>query len=105
MQTFKYKDKVFKVVDSPKKDKDKRAIFPDGTKIDFGAKDYPEYPSTKRGDNYCTRSKGLGNTDKVKSANFLSRKVLWKCKGEKSMDTYKDAGLNLVKKEEFFDKL
>lgn len=93
----------FKIEDSPKKGKDKRATFQDGTVIDFGAKKYPEYPGTKRGDSYCTRS--LGIKSKKKSANTLSRKILWKCKGKKSKRTFKEAGVEPLTKEEYFDSI
>lgn len=47
-----------------------------------------EYPGTKRGDNYCARSYGIGKEHDVlndpTSPNFWSRKDLWNCKGKKS---------------------
>jgi hypothetical protein len=90
---YTYKSKTFKVINSPRKNKQKRAIFKDGVKIDFGDPSMKEYPGTKRGDRYCIRSSGLGNVNKLKSANFLSRKILWNCKGKKSMKTLKASGI------------
>lgn len=62
-----------------------------GKVIHFGSSEYKEYPGTKRGDNYCTRSLGIKNQrgeltafDK-NSANYWSRKILWNCKGKKSI--------------------
>lgn len=100
---FEINGKKVKVDKSPLKDKDLRATFKDGKKIDFGAKDYPEYPGTRRGDNYCARSSGIKS--KGVSANELSRKILWKCKGKKSKETYREAGVKIIKKEEYFDSI
>jgi len=106
---YKIGDIEFKVVKSPKKEKDKRAVFKDGTKIDFGAKEYPEYPNTKRGNDYCSRSFGMAKKNKtlgkVKNANTLSRKILWKCKGKQSKPSFKKAGVNIINKEEYFDSI
>lgn len=106
---FKYGKEVFKITESPRNEKQLMAEFKDGTKIHFGASAYKEYPNTKRGDNYCKRSKGIGkkynSLDNIKTANTLSRIVLWKCKGETSLDSYKKVGLKIAKKEDFFNSI
>ena len=85
--------KRIKVTNSNRKNKQLLAIFPDGKKVHFGDSKMPEYPGTKRGDNYCARSSGIPNKNNIKSANFLSRKILWKCKEKKSMGSYRQAGI------------
>ena len=86
---LKYLGQKFTVGKSNRKDKQLVATFPDGKKVHFGSPGYPEYPGTKRGNNYCARSYGIGKRDgtlnNIKSPNTLSRFVLWKCKGKKSM--------------------
>lgn len=103
-QVFSYQGKKIVVYDSPRSNKQRMAILPSGKKIHFGDPDMKEYPNTKRGDNYCARSSGISSDNKL-SANTLSRKILWKCKGKKSMGSYKDAGIKLIKKEEYFDSI
>jgi len=103
-KVFKFKGEEFIVEPSSRKNKQLVATFKDKTKIHFGDPDMPEYPSTKRGDRYCTRSKGISSKG-IKNANTLSRKILWKCKEKKSMDTFKEAGLDIIKREDFFDSL
>lgn len=93
MRRYVYSGKNFSVMKSSRKNKQLVATFSDGTKIHFGDPKMPEFPGTKRGDNYCARSSGLKNVNKLKSANFLSRKILWNCKGKKSMKTLKQAGI------------
>ena len=92
MKTIKFKGEKYIIQDSPRKDKQLMVITPLGKKIHFGDPLMPEFPSTKRGDRYCARSFGIGNLDNPESANFWSRKYLWKCKGKKSMPTFKDVG-------------
>lgn len=53
--------------------------------VHFGDPNMREYPGTKRGNSYCTRSQGVGPTRDVTSANFWSRWYLWNCKGKVSM--------------------
>jgi len=57
-------------------------------KVKFGDPEMREYPGTKRGDNYCSRSYGLGKKYGVigdpLSANTWSRIVLWDCVKSKS---------------------
>jgi|SRR6056297_2078703 len=57
-------------------------------KVHFGDPNMPEYPGTKRGDNYCARSYGIGKNYKIlkdpTSPNTWSRIILWDCKGKKS---------------------
>lgn len=80
---------MVKVMPSPRKNKQLVAKFPDGKKVHFGDPDMPEFPGTKRGDAYCARSYGLGKKNKTlndpRSANTLSRKILWNCRGKKSL--------------------
>lgn len=76
-----------KVIKSPRKNKQLRAEFPSGDTVDFGDPRMPEYPGTKRGDNYCARSSGIKGTDDPMSPNFWSRKYLWNCQGKKSLKT------------------
>lgn len=91
---FKYKDTKFEILNSNRKNKQLMAIFDSGKKVHFGDPKMPEFPGTKRGDNYCARSSGIKGKDNPMSANFLSRKILWKCKGKKSMNTFKEAGID-----------
>ena len=86
----------FTVSKSTRKDKQLMAEFNDGKTIHFGDPDMPEYPGTKRGDNYCARSSGIKTTGNIMSANELSRKILWHCKGKKSMRTKKAANINII---------
>ena len=53
--------------------------------VHFGDPRMREYPNTKRGNQYCARSKGIGNIRNPTSANFWSRWFLWNCKDNKSM--------------------
>lgn len=93
----KYKGKEFTVRKSDRKNKQKVAVFPDGKEVHFGDPDMKEYPGTKRGNDYCSRSLGIAKKYNIlgnpKSANFWSRKFLWNCKKDKSMATREDAGL------------
>lgn len=77
-----------KISKSDRKNKQLVGEFEDGSKIHFGDPDMPEFPGTKRGDRYCARSYGLGKKHgtlkEAKSANTLSRVVLWDCVGKKS---------------------
>ncbi|MFP4457165.1 MAG: hypothetical protein ACLFPS_05840 [Clostridia bacterium] len=99
MKYYKIGKFKVKVEDSNRKNKQLKATFKDGTEIHFGDPTMQEYPNTKRGDNYCSRS--LGIKSKNKSANKLSRKILWKCKGKKSMSTFKEAGVGIISMEDF----
>ena len=85
IKTILYKGKRIIIKPSTRKNKQLVAEFPDGDKVHFGDPNMPEYPGTKRGDNYCARSSGIKGTDNVKSANFWSRKYLWNCEGKKSV--------------------
>lgn len=89
-----FKGRKFKVSKSPKDDKQLLSKSIDGKKpklkVHFGDPDMKEYPGTKRGDNYCARSYGIGEKYNIlgdpKSANTWSRLYLWNCKKKKSMD-------------------
>lgn len=84
MKTFFYKGKKYFIEDSKRKNKEYFVKLPSGRKVHFADPNMKEYPGTKRGDNYCARSFGIGNLKNTKSANFWSRK-LWSCKGKKSI--------------------
>ena len=79
---------MIKIKRSSRKNKEYVALLPSGKKVHFADPDMPEYPGTKRGDNYCARSYGIGKKHSVlkdkTSPNFWSRK-LWSCKGKKSV--------------------
>jgi hypothetical protein len=94
---YVHKGKAFTVEKSNRKNKQLKATFKDGKVIHFGDPKMPEYPGTKRGDNYCTRSAGIKTADNIKSANELSRKILWNCKGNKSMKTLKEAKVKRIR--------
>jgi hypothetical protein len=87
------KYKGYKIKKSPRKNKEYVAVSPSGKKVHFADPNMPEFPGTKRGDNYCARSFGIGNLNNKSSANFWSRQ-LWSCKGKKS-----------VSKDPFFGKI
>lgn len=61
--------------------KEAQRKFGDGTTYRAGGKTYKRvsYPGTKRGDNYCARSSGQKQTEKVRV-----RRKDWGCKGKKS---------------------
>jgi hypothetical protein len=84
MITKKYKSKKYSIKKSSRKNKEYVAVAPSGKKIHFADPTMSEYPGTKRGDNYCARSYGIGNLKNPKSANFWSRS-LWSCDGKKSI--------------------
>lgn len=56
--------------------------YADGTTYRAGGKTYKRvsYPGTKRGDNYCARSSGQKQTEKVRV-----RRKAWGCRGKKSI--------------------
>lgn len=89
-----------KITNSDRKNKQLKALFPDGTIKYFGDPGMKEYPGTPRGDNYCARSYGIGKKYNIlqdpKSPNTLSRKILWKCKGKKSQSTHRKAGVKIL---------
>ena len=66
--------------------------------IHFADPNMPEFPGTKRGNNYCARSFGIKNkkgeytrNDKL-SANYWSRQ-LWSCEGKKSISKKRFFGM------------
>ena len=77
---------------SPRKNKEYVAISPKGKKVHFADPKMPEFPGTKRGDNYCSRSLGIAKKYDVlndkNSRNHWSRE-LWSCKGKKSVSKKK----------------
>ena len=104
VQYFKIAGQKVMVLESDKPSKQKMALTQDGKKIYFGDPSMPEYVGTKRGDNYCARSSGISDDNKL-TANTLSRKILWKCKGKESMNSFKDATIKMINKEEYFDSI
>jgi len=56
--------------------------YANGTTYKSGGKTYRRvsYPGTSRGDNYCSRSSGQKQTDKVRV-----RRKAWGCRGKKSI--------------------
>jgi len=87
----KYGVKDLKLSKSGRDGKQKKATFKyKGKKrtVHYGDPNMKEYPGTKRGDNYCARSYGIGKKHNIlgepTSPNFWSRKDLWNCKGKKS---------------------
>lgn len=79
-----------RIMKSERKGKQLMAVFPGGRRVHFGDSSMPEYPGTKRGDNYCARSYGITDgqgqptRNNPQSPNYLSRKYLWNCEGKKS---------------------
>jgi len=53
--------------------------------VHFGDPSMREYPGTKRGDSYCARSYGIKGRDDPLSPNYWSRRVLWRCRGKRSV--------------------
>ncbi len=75
-------------VKSDNKGKKFKVLTPGGKIIHFGdssMKDFTQHKDKKRRENYCKRSAGIrdGNgkltKDNKESANYYSRKFLWKC--------------------------
>ena len=75
-------------VKSDRKGKKFKVLTPAGKIIHFGdssMKDFTQHKDKKRRENYCKRSAGIrdGNGKLTKndpeSANYYSRKFLWKC--------------------------
>jgi len=99
---YEFGNMKVKIEKSNRKNKQLKATFKDGSIIHFGDPKMPEYPNTKRGNNYCARSSGIKS--KKKSANTLSRKILWNCVGKESKETLKKAGVNKINMKEFLDE-
>jgi len=93
--TINIDGKKVKISKSSRKGKQLVGKLPSGKKIHFADPDMPEFPGTKRGDNYCARSFGIKKKydpeDKKITANDLSR-ALWSCKGKKSKSKKKFFG-------------
>lgn len=78
-------DEVWRVTKSNRINKQMKATrLKDNYVVHFGDPNMREFPGTKRGNNYCSRSFGIGNLKNTQSANFWSRWYLWNCKGKKS---------------------
>lgn len=82
LKKYRYKGTTYYYSKSNRKNKQLKT-FVNGKPVHFGDSRYPEYPGTKRGDNYCARSAGI-NTNNPSSPNFHSRRILWNCQGTKS---------------------
>ncbi len=97
MAKYKYKGKNYKIRKSPRENKEYVVKLPNGKKVHFADPEMGEKPGSKRGDNYCARSKGIADKYDLKgdtsSANTWSR-ILWSCEGKKS-----------VKNKRFFGKI
>ena len=98
---FKILGRALMIEKSNRKGKQLKATTKEGKEFHFGDPKMPEYPSTNRGDRYCKRTISLNDNSKI-NPNTLSRKILWKCKGKKSMETFKDANIKMITKEDFF---
>lgn len=85
MPKFRYRGKVYNIQKSTRKNK-QLMVKVNGKLIHFGDPKMPEFPGTKRGDNFCTRTYGIKGRNDITSPNFWSRKYLWKCKGKKSVN-------------------
>ena len=101
MKFYKIGKYKVKVEESDRDNKQLKATLPSGKVIHFGDKQMKEYPNTKRGDNYCSRSYGISKDNKI-SANLLSRKILWNCNKDKSEQSLKKANVKLISMEEFY---
>lgn len=93
--TYLYEGEIYGINKSEKKGKQYVVKLPSGKRVHFADPKMAEYPGTKRGDNYCARSFGIGKKYGVlkdtKSPNFWSRQ-LWSCKGRKSISKKKFYG-------------
>jgi len=83
MKKVTIKGKRYTIKKSPRKNKQ---LMVEELNIHFGDPNMPEFPGTKRGDNYCARSYGIKGKGNIKSPNFWSRTYLWNCKGKKSLE-------------------
>lgn len=98
MRKVKYKGNIYKISSSQRKGKQLRVTSLSLKRpVHFGDPSMKEFPGTKRGDNYCARSFGIGNTKNPSSANFWSRKYLWNCVKKKSKKSLKGTGLRSKK--------
>jgi len=84
-----------KIKKSSRKNKEYKVKLASGKVVHFADPEMPEFPGTKRGDNYCARSYGIGKKydvlDDKTSPNYWSRK-LWSCRGKKSVSKKKFFG-------------
>ena len=80
--------KVGVPVKSDRKGKKFKVLTPNGNIIHFGdssMKDFTQHKDKKRRESYCARSAGIRDKngkltkDNKESANYYSRKFLWKC--------------------------
>lgn len=65
---------------SPLAKKKYRVVFPDGSKVDFGAKGYEDYTThkdPKRKENYLARHAKRENWLDIHTAGFWSKWLLW----------------------------
>jgi len=92
---LKLKGNKYYISKSPRKNKEYMVKLKSGERVHFADPYMKEYPGTKRGDNYCIRSHGIGKKydilkDKT-SPNYWSR-ILWSCDGKKSISKSKFYG-------------
>lgn len=93
-QLRNYGVKVISIKKSKRKNKQLTVLFTykmKKIKIHFGDPKYKEFPGTKKGNSYCSRSymikdkSGKPTRNNPLSANFWSRIVLWHCVAKKSL--------------------
>jgi hypothetical protein len=96
-------EKVRLIIPSPNPLKKLRAVFEDGSKVDFGAFGYSDYTLHKdpvRWENYKSRHRPTENWGKsgVKTAGFWSRWILWNKPSliASIKDTEKRFGLTII---------
>ena len=90
IETVKVFGETFDLYKSPRKNKQRMAVSRKrDLVVHYGDPKMKEFPGTARGDNYCSRSLGLGRRYKilndVTSPNFWSRWDLWHCNMDKSL--------------------
>ena len=90
------RNKSYTVSESKRKNKQLVASDSKGNKVHFGDPAMPEFPGTKRGDRFCTRTSTQKGKNNPKMASFWSRKYLWNCVGKQSKKTKKEAGIELI---------
>lgn len=79
------RDKVYTIKKSTRKGKQYMVTgFGLRSPVHFGDIKMPEFPGTKRGNAYCSRSYGIKGRGNIQSPNFWSR-LMWSCKGKKSI--------------------
>ena len=91
IDSVKINNKIFDIYKSDKASKQLVSVNRQtNKKVYFGEPTMAEFPGTKRGDNYCTRSLGIAKKfnieGNINSPNFWSRWYLWNCEKDKSLN-------------------